>query len=302
MSGSVVVLGSANLDLLLPVPDIPAPGETVLAFGMSWAPGGKGANQAVAAARVGARCALLGAVGRDEGGRVLRAALAGAGVDVTGLRDVAAATGLAVVMVAGSGENAIVVAAGANDHVAVGAVDAARIAAADVLLTQLEVPVTVVRAGAAAARAAGTLVLLNAAPARELAADLLALVDLLIVNEHEAAALADRPAGDPDDLAGRLLGLVPAVVVTLGAAGALYRTAAGRREHVPAVPARVVDTTAAGDTFCGVLAAELAAGRPVPVAMRWASAAASLGVQTAGAIPSIPDRAAVAARLPAHWR
>jgi ribokinase len=300
-SGRVTVLGSCNLDLVLPVARIPGPGETVLAAGLSRVPGGKGANQAVAAARAGADCRIVGAVGRDDAGRLLRSALVESTVDVSRLRELDVPTGLAVVTVAADGENAIVVAAGANAELApLLAADLASIAAAAVLLVQLEVPLAAVRAGAVAARRAGALVLLNAAPARPLPADLLELVDLLVVNEHEAAALAELPGADPDQAALRLVRAVPAVVVTLGAAGSLYRTASGVTERVAAVPARVVDTTGAGDTFCGVLAAELAAGRPVGSAIRWASAAASLAVETAGAVPSIPDRTAIAGRYAAH--
>ncbi|MEN3360653.1 MAG: ribokinase [Mycobacteriales bacterium] len=300
--GPVVVLGSCNLDLVLPVERIPGPGETMLAAGLSRVPGGKGANQAVAAARAGVDCRIVGAVGRDDAGRLLRSALAESTVDVSALRELDVPTGLAVVTVAADGENAIVVAAGANAELApLLAAELASIAGAAVLLVQLEVPVDAVRAGAAAARRAGALVLLNAAPARPLPVDLLGLVDLLVVNEHEAAALAGLPGADPDHAAQRLARTVPAVVVTLGAAGSLYRTAGGHTERVPAVPARVVDTTGAGDTFCGVLAAELAAGRPVGPAIRWASAAASLAVEAAGAVPSIPDRAAIAGRYAAHF-
>jgi ribokinase len=300
--GTVTVLGSCNLDLVLPVARIPGPGETVLAAGLSRMAGGKGANQAVAAARAGAGCRIVGAVGRDDAGRLLRSALIEATVDVSGLRELDAPTGLAVVTVAADGENAIVVAAGANAELApLPAADLARIAAAAVLLVQLEVPMDAVLAGAAAARHAGALVLLNAAPARSLPPDLLALVDLLVVNEHEAGVLAGLPGGDPDEAALRLVQTVPAVVVTLGAAGSLYRTAGSRAERVAAVPARVVDTTGAGDTFCGVLAAELAAGRPVGTAIRWASAAASLAVEAAGAVPSIPDRPAIAERYAAQF-
>jgi ribokinase len=300
--GTVVVLGSCNLDLVLTVDRIPGPGETVLAGGLSRVPGGKGANQAVAAARAGALCRMVGAVGRDDAGEQLRAALIDAGVDVDGLRELDEPTGLAVVAVAGDGDNAIVVAPGANGELwPLPSTDLDRIAGADVLLAQLEIPLDAVAAGARAARSAATTVVLNAAPARPLPADLLELVDLLVVNEHEAAVLAGLAAGEPERAAEALVGTVPAVVVTLGAAGSLYRSADGTADRVPGVPAQVVDTTAAGDTFCGVLAATLAAGRTAGEAVRWATAAASLAVEAPGAVPSIPSRRAAAERYAAHF-
>jgi ribokinase len=301
-TGTVVVLGSCNLDLVLPVDRVPAAGETVLAGGSSRVPGGKGANQAVAAARAGATCRMVGAVGRDDAGAVLRSALLDSGVDLAGLRELPAPTGLAVVVVAADGDNAIVVAPGANAELSpLPDADLARIADGEVLLTQLEIPLDAVMVGARAARAAGTRVVLNAAPARPLPSALLELVDLLVVNEHEAAVLTGLPAGSPQRAAERLAETVGEVVVTLGAAGSLRRSADGSVDWVPGVPARVVDTTAAGDTFCGVLAASLAAGRGAGEAVRWATAAASLSVEAVGAVPSIPSRAAIAERHAEHF-
>ncbi len=296
---AVVVLGSANTDVVLAVPAVPAAGETVLATGMARHPGGKGLNQAVAAARAGARTAFLGAVGRDEAGAALAAVLAQDGVDDALLRRVEEPTGTAHVAVQDDGDNAIVVAPGANGTlVELTGRELAAVGAARVLVAQLEVPLTAVLAAARAARVAGTTVVLNAAPATTLPPDLLALVDVLVVNEHEAAVVAGRP-GAPEALAAHLLTRVPAVVVTLGGAGALHAVRDGGSARVPAPAARAVDTTGAGDTATGVLAAALAAGLPMADAVRRAVTAGSLAVETAGAVPSIPTAAQVDARLQA---
>ena len=294
MEPEVVVVGSANVDLVLPVQRIPRPGETVLAGAMTRGPGGKGANQAVASARAGARTAMVVALGDDEGGALLRAALEG--VDLTLATTSEAPTGTAIITVEESGENSIVVAPGANGELTLSADAAAAVGQAKVVLSQLEIPFRTV----AAAAAASSYFILNAAPAAELPDELLAEVDLLVVNETEAEAIAgaDRSA---------LLKKVPAAVVTLGGAGAviLTRDLNGDREiTVPGVPVDVVDTTAAGDTFCGVLAATLAAvsasdaitASDLTNAVRRANVAASLSVQAAGAIPSVPHGDAIDAR------
>ena len=294
---AVLVLGSANTDVVLAVPAVPAAGETVLATGMARHPGGKGLNQAVAAARAGARTAFLGAVGDDEAGEALARVLADDGVDVALLRRVAEPTGTAHIAVQDDGDNAIVVAPGANGTlVELTDTDLAAVGAARVLVAQLEVPLAGVLAAAIAARAAGTTVVLNAAPAAALPPDLLAVVDVLVVNEHEAAVVAGEH-GEPEVLAARLLELVPAVVITLGGAGALHAARDGERGLTPAPVARVVDTTGAGDTATGVLAARLAGGLPLAGAVRRAVVAGSLAVETAGAVPSIPTAAQVDARL-----
>ena len=189
MSG-VVVLGSANGDIVLTMPRLPAPGETVLAGGTARVPGGKGANQAVASARAGAHTTMLGALGGDAEAATLRAALAGAGVDVASLRTSPEPTGLAVVMVDDTGQNSIVVAPGANATItSLSADERETLGAADVLLCQLEVPLSAVTEAAAAARAAGAQVVVNAAPSQPLPDALWSLIDVLVVNEHEAADL-----------------------------------------------------------------------------------------------------------------
>ncbi len=292
----VAVLGSANLDQVLRVAAIPAPGETVLATGQDRHAGGKGFNQAVAAARAGAATAFIAALGRDDASDELLAAMHADGINTTAVRRVDGPSGQALIMVADSGENSIVVSAGANETLAtLSALDRQTIERAAVLVAQLEVPVAVVAEAAAVARDCGTTVVLNAAPARPLDDALLRLVDLLIVNEHEAVELGG--ADDPVQAAVALTDRVSAVVVTLGAEGAAHVDADARVTRAPGVSAAAVDTTGAGDTFVGVLAAALAAGSAIDDAVRRAVTAGALSVEAAGAIPSIPTRAAVDARL-----
>ncbi|WP_152190825.1 ribokinase [Georgenia satyanarayanai] len=292
-AGRVVVVGSANVDLVVPVPRHPAGGETVLGGTLERHPGGKGANQAVAAARAGgADTTFVGALGEDESGELLHASLAGAGVRTDLVARVAEPTGTALISVDPGGENTIIVAPGANSLVAVGPEQAGRLAEADVVLAQLEIPLAAILA-AAAARRAGALLVLNAAPSRELPEEVWSAVDVLVVNEHEAADLSGGGA-EPVDLARALLARVPAVVVTLGGAGSLVAERDGEPVHVPAFPVAPVDTTGAGDTFCGVLAAALAGGAPLTDAARLAAAAGALATTAPGAQESVPTAAAVA--------
>lgn len=302
MPGAVTVVGSANLDVVLRVGAVPPAGSTVLARSRAVHPGGKGLNQAVAAARAGAHTAVVAAVGQDEAGETLLATLREAGIGTAALRRLPVPTGTAYVVVGDSGDNAIVVDAGAN--AALTALDpAAReaVEAADVLLAQLEVPLALVAEAAALARGAGATVVLNASPVPppgpELDAlvDLLALVDVLVVNEHEAVTLAG--ASDPSRAAAALAAAGREVVVTLGAAGARHVGPDGRTCHEPGLPARVRDTTGAGDAFAGVLAACRADGAPVDVALRRAVAAGALTVERDGAVPSLPTATEVDARL-----
>jgi len=304
-AGRVVVVGSANVDLVVDVPRHPGGGETVLGGDLRRSPGGKGANQAVGAARAGgADTTFVGALGHDDAADLLLASLDRTGVRTDLVARVDVPTGTALVTVSPDGENAIVVAPGANGHVAVGEAEAARLAEADAVLAQLEVPPEAVLA-AARARRPGVPMVLNAAPSRELPDALWAEVDVLVVNEHEAADLAGPTTGDagPDDadpsvLAGLLLERVPAVVVTLGGRGSLVleRLPGGQLlTLVPAVAVDVVDTTGAGDTFCGVLAAALARGADLPDAARLAAAAGALAVTRHGAQDAVPDAADVVA-------
>ncbi|MEU5720665.1 ribokinase [Micromonospora sp. NPDC047738] len=283
----VAVVGSANMDLVGTAAALPRPGETVLGSDFVMLPGGKGANQAIAAVRAGASCLFLGAIGSDAFGVTLKARITAAGVDTSQLRVVYGASGVALVMVGGAGENAILVTPGANGAftgLTQGELDAVR--AADVLVAQLEVPVETVTEAAVAARAAGTRVVLNAAPARPVPAELLAAVDLLVVNETEAHALTGRRRDEPD----ALLDLVPRAVLTLGADGAWYGDRDGTSVHVPAVKVDVVDETAAGDAFTAALAVGWGESRDLVDAVHWAAAAGAACARRLGASVAMPRR------------
>lgn len=300
----VTVLGSANLDLTLGVTDLPTAGQTLLSTSRTGGPGGKGLNQAVAAARAGAPTRFVGAVGSDAEGAELLRVLAADGIEFL-VRQTETRTGLAVVLVDASGENAIVVVPGANaELLGLRPAELAAVTAARVLLMQLEAPMPTVVEAARTAREAGVRVVLNAAPQAPLDATLTECLDLLVVNEGEARALAvelgGRVTDDADDVDAyldRLLERVPAVVVTLGPRGALYRDRDGARHAQPGRSVVVADTTGAGDAFAGYLAAALAEGVPVVTALAWANAAAALCVQRPGAVPAVPRRAEVDAEL-----
>ncbi|WCB93421.1 Ribokinase [Baekduia alba] len=292
MSGpGIVVVGSANVDMVVYVQRAPALGETVAGERFTRGPGGKGANQAIAAARLGGRAALVGAIGDDDAGALLRDALTAAGVDVAGLRVSTEPTGSAHIVVDAEGANAIVVVPGANAAVTLSDEDHARIAAADAVLLQLEVPLGVVVDAATAARAAGTKVVLTPAPVQPLPDTLLRAVDVLVLNEHEARGLTGQD--DLDVAVEELAARVADVVVTLGERGCLHRAAGAAPVRRAAFAVDAVDTTGAGDTFAGALAVARAEGRPWPEALDWASAAAALAVTRAGASAAMPDRAAV---------
>lgn len=300
---AVCVLGSANMDLVAYVDRYPRLGETVTGDRFTTVPGGKGANQAIAAARAGASVTMIGAVGRDAFGSQVRDTLRTAGVGLDLLREVDGPTGTAHITVDADGGNAIVVVPSANGTMReLTAADEETIAAADVLLMQLELPLEIVTAGAAVARRAGTRVALTPAPVRSLPAGLMDNVGLVLANQHEAVQLAgiDGDVAAEDALAG-LLTRVPEAVVTLGAEGSVHGTRGAPPVRVPAARVAAVDTTAAGDCFAAALVVALAEGRPVAEALRWATAASGLSVQRAGASSSMPDRAAIdafAATLP----
>ncbi|WP_432974447.1 ribokinase [Dactylosporangium sp. CA-233914] len=282
--GHVVVVGSVNLDTMLRVAELPRPGETVLASAATVCCGGKGANQALAAARAGgAATTFVGSIGADHAGEQVTTLLTDPLLDVRVTAATGAGTGSAVVMVDGRGENSIVVTPGANvTDAPLSEADRAAIRSADVLLCQLETPPARVL-DAAAARREGALFVLNAAPAIDLPGELWACVDVLVVNQHEA------------EIYGPLLDRVPTVVVTLGPRGSLLQRRDGARLHVPSFEVTAVDTTGAGDTYCGVLAAELSRGTDLPTAMTTASAAAALTTTRLGSQPSIPAFAQVEA-------
>ncbi|OEU97013.1 ribokinase [Streptomyces oceani] len=285
----IAVFGSANMDLVAYVPTAPRLGETVTGSAFRTVPGGKGANQAVAAARAGGAVTMIGAVGADAFGPQLRTSLAESGVDTSGLRTCDEASGIAHIVVDGQGSNSIIVVPGANGTVTgLSAGDEQRLAATDLLLLQLEIPLPGVLAAARAARAHGVRVVLTPAPAQPLPAEILAATDLLVPNEHEAAALTGR--SDPAEAAAELLTTVPEVVVTLGAAGSLYATRGAEPVYVPARKVTAEDTTAAGDTFVGALAVAAGEGRTMPAALAWASAASALSVQRRGASAAMPHR------------
>ncbi|MFF5251648.1 ribokinase [Streptomyces leeuwenhoekii] len=291
----IVVLGSTNMDLVAYVEKAPQRGETVTGREFRTIPGGKGANQAIAAARAGGAVSVIGAVGNDAFGSRLRSCLETSGVDTGHLRTTEGPSGTAHIVVDDEGGNAIVVVPGANgtvDHLLPG--DESLIASAGSLLLQLEIPLAAVVAGARAARAHGVRTILTPAPARPLPPDLLDATDLLLPNEHEAAALTGLT--DPRQAATALLERVPEVVVTLGAAGSLYAARGAEPLTVPAPRVTAVDSTGAGDTFAGALAVALGEGRPVREALEWAAAAASLSVQRPGASASMPHRSEIEAR------
>ena len=284
----VCVVGSINLDLVARTPRLPRPGETVLGDAFAEHAGGKGLNQAVAAARAGARTTLCGTVGDDEAGRRLREIAVQAGVSDEHVAVAAGtATGRALIAVS-PGENLIVVAPGANSLLGPAAA-AAAVAGARVVLAQLEVPVAALIAAFEAAHAHGATTILNPAPAESATPALLALCDVIVPNEHEAEHLGGaatiRRHGARE------------VVVTMGARGSVHTGPDGRTHVIPPFAVDAVDTTAAGDAFCGALAAALALGHTTAEALRFASAAGALAVTRPGAVPSIPLRARVEAFL-----
>jgi ribokinase len=294
MAGRVVVVGSLNADLVVRCERAPAAGETVAGSALEFVPGGKGANQAVAAARAGARgipVIMVGCVGGDDFGRRLRASLRAAQVDDSGVREVATATGTALIVVEAGGENRIVLSAGANGEVRASDAARAALAAGDQVVLELEIPFDVVREVAREASRRGATVHLNAAPADPRALSLAGSAGHLIVNESEAALLAGRPVdGEAAERAAiealRAAGF-PRVTLTLGARGALH-SEGPRLLRVAAPKVAVVDTTAAGDAFVGAWVAAECAGAPAMERLRRAVAAGSLAVTRAGAQPSLP--------------
>ncbi|MDX2812149.1 ribokinase [Streptomyces sp. PA03-5A] len=287
----LLVVGSANADLVIHVDRRPAAGETVLGSDLATHPGGKGANQAVAAARLGARTALLARVGDDAHGRLLTGSLRSAGVDTTGVLGGDTPTGVALITVDPSGDNSIVVSPGANARLTAADVTGARelLAAARVISLQLEIPLESVAAAVATATEAGTRVVLNPSPPAALPREVLAGCDPLVVNEHEARVLLGADAGDtPEAWAAGLLALGPrSVVVTLGGAGALAATPDGT-VRMPSPRVVAVDTTGAGDSFTGALAWRLGAGDDLVTAVRFAVRVGAAAVTKPGAQESFP--------------
>jgi ribokinase len=289
-AGRVIVVGSSNTDMIVRAERLPLPGETVLGGDLVTAAGGKGANQAVAAARVGAAVTFVARVGGDMFGQQARANFEREGLDLTYLaQDPDAPSGVALIVVGPGGKNIIAVAPGANGRLSPADVAAAQpaLSQARVLLLQLEIPLETVRAAAEAGHAAGLTVMLNPAPAQPLPDDLLRLVDWLTPNESEAALLAGTP--EPEAAAAALLKRgVGGVIVTLGEAGALVAPAGEPMRRVPGFKVEAVDTVGAGDAFVGGLAAALARGEALEAAVRYAHAVAAISVTRVGAQPSLP--------------
>jgi ribokinase len=299
----ILVAGSANIDFVTQVPHIPAPGETVLGPSYALSAGGKGANQAVACARSGGQVRFLGALGDDDFAAQLRASFAQSGVHDLTRSHPTLPTGAAFISVSEEGENAITVASGANASLEPG--DVPPLDDVGVLVLQLEVPLPTVLAFAQAAQTAGVKVVLNAAPARSLPAELLNCVDVLVVNEQELAALHQSvSAGTGLAGAGEVREQLQAVqacgpqvvIVTLGAQGSLALEG-GNWHELPAFPVTPLDTTGAGDTYVGVLAAGLGAGLALQDAMQRATVAAALACTRRGAQPSMPWKDEIEAAL-----
>lgn len=289
------MVGSLNIDIVVGLARMPAAGETVFGDSLERHPGGKGLNQAVAAARLGATVSMIGAVGDDGSGEWLRRVLIDEGIDDSAITVAAGSSGTAIIEVETRGENRIVVVSGANESVTADQVRAAIESWDDVsvVLTQSEVPLEAVRAAMAAGRAKGAQTILNPAPARTYPSDILANVDILIPNEHEAAEITGMQTGsalDTMEVAQELNTRgVSCVVITRGERGAVWSTAANSGQAA-AFRVSAVDTVAAGDAFCGGMAAALSMGEPFQDALRWASAAGALTATKHGAVPSLPMR------------
>lgn len=298
-AADVLVVGSLNMDLRIRTPRLPAPGETLTGSGFDTDGGGKGANQAVAAARQGARVAMLGAVGQDAHGAALLAALQADGIDTHAVERIAGTpSGTAAILLMPDGENSIVVIPGANHALTPERVraQADRLRQARVVVAQLECPLDAVAEALAIAREAGAVTVLNAAPVQPLGDALLGQLDWLVVNEIEAAALAGMPVPGPAEaraVAEQLRRRGPRqVLVTLGAEGLVLAGPEGTLA-LPAPRVQAVDTTGAGDTVVGALAAALAAGRPLREALTRAQAAAALAVTRLGTQSAMPTAAEV---------
>ena len=302
----IIVVGSLNMDLVVRAPHMPAPGETIIGSDFRTIPGGKGANQAVAAAKLGAQVSMVGRVGDDDFGRAQLRNLGQLGIDTRYITvDPDAATGIALITLDASGQNSIVIAAGANMHLTVADIDAAQeiIAQADVLVCQLESPLEAVEHAIALAHSCGVKVILNPAPARKLSPETLSKVDFLIPNESETAILTGMEVTDvpsakkaADHLRQQGVGIV---ILTLGEKGALL-VGPSEEMYIPAYEVEVVDTTAAGDAFVGGFAVALAEGENLANAVRFANAAGALTVTRLGAQPSLPTRKEVESLLSVH--
>jgi ribokinase len=300
--GRVFVAGSINMDVVATADRHPQVGETVAGKAVLYFPGGKGANQAVAAAKLGASTTLIGRLGTDAFGQQLRTFLAAQGVDFAFVKDIDAHTGTALITIANA-DNTIVVVPGANALVSAADVAAPVLTKGDVAVSQFEIPLPTIAAFFQRAGAAGATTILNPAPAAKFGPELLDLVDILVLNETELGFLTGMELGDTDDNARFIeaVGLTPAnrdqiVCVTLGRRGVLAMID-GQPSVIPGRTVKAVDTTGAGDCLVGALAAQLAGGKPIRDALEYANVAASICVQRMGAAPSMPTAAEVAERI-----
>lgn len=294
----VVVVGSLNIDLVVGLERMPDAGETVFGRTFERHAGGKGLNQAVAAARLGVPVTMVGAVGDDGSGDWLREVVAAEGIDQTGITTVAGTSGTALIEVDASGANRIIVISGANEKVSAQAVEDYLTSCPDVgvVLTQGEVPLDAIAAAMRVGRARGAQTILNPAPVRDYPRELMAWVDYLVPNEHEAALMTGMDVGttvDAVEAAGEMTRWgAGCVVITRGERGAVWSTATNSGQ-VQAFRVSAVDTVAAGDAFCGGLAAGVVHGQPLAEALRWASACGALAATKDGAVPSLPRLDAV---------
>ena len=295
--GRVFVAGSINMDVVATAERHPKVGETVLGKQVLYFPGGKGANQAVAAAKQGVLTTLIGRLGEDAFGNELRTFLAAQSIDLGLVKETPGVhTGTAIITLAG-GDNTIVVVPGANARLDASDVSAAPLAKGDVAVSQFEIPLPAISAFFRRARATGAITILNPAPARAAGPELLDLVDILVLNETELGFLTRRELHDSDEPqyfieAARSLGRKKSVCVTLGRRGVLALVG-GEAMLIPGRAVKAIDTTGAGDCFVGALASQLAAGKPMRDALNYANAAASISVQRMGAAPSMPTAAEV---------
>ncbi len=295
----ILVIGSLNADLVVRVPRFPAPGETLSGSDLATLPGGKGANQAVAAAKLGASVAMLGRVGKDQLGQMLLDNLRKQRVDVSAVRESDSATGTAVILVNAQGQNCIVLSAGANGLVTPSDVQAAP--QANIMLLQLEIPLETVLYAAKWGKERGMTVILNPAPARQLPDELFENVDIVVPNESELSLLTGKPVTDYAQANAAIAALMERgakqVILTMGERGAIAQVDLDSGYFLPAFQVNAVDTTAAGDAFIGGLAASFARGTVLPDALHYASACGALAVTKFGAQPSLPNAEEVQAFL-----
>ncbi len=296
----VIIFGSINVDFIGMVPRLPTAGETILGDRLMIAPGGKGANQALAARRAGASVRLVGAVGDDQSAETALALLKAEGVDLSGVAKTDDHTGCALILVEQSGENSIAVLSGANRRVGAAQLRDHDIGSGDVLVLQQEIPAEAVEAAAVDAHRRGATVILNCAPYRPVERSLFDFVSILVANENEAIALAGHLLGQSLEAEAAMSALARTLklagILTAGASGSVaFEGDAVTR--VAAMPVTATDTVGAGDTFVGVLAASIEAGEPLASAMQYASVAASLACTASGAQPAMPHRATIALEL-----